>query len=54
MNHINHDYIVIFSLLLGSLPGFVFGYIKGHENGLKQARNSYRRLTRQMQQSVNR
>jgi len=41
-------------MLIGSLPGFVFGYIKGHENGLKQARNSYRRLTRQMQQSVNR
>jgi hypothetical protein len=41
-------------MLLGSLPGFVFGYIKGHSDGLKQARNSYRRLTRQMQQSVNR
>jgi hypothetical protein len=54
MNHINHDYIVIFSLLLGSLPGFAFGYIKGHGDGLKQARNSYRRLTRQIQQQVNR
>jgi hypothetical protein len=51
----NHDHIVIFSMLVGALPGFVFGYMKGHENGLKQARQSYRRLTRQMEQhKVNR
>ena len=51
----NHDHIVIFSMLVGALPGFLFGYMKGHENGLKQARQSYRRLTRQMEQhKVNR
>ena len=46
----NHDHIIIFSMILGSFIGFAFGYIKGHENGIKQARHSYRRLTRQLEQ----
>jgi len=46
----NHDHIIIFSMILGSIIGFAFGYIKGHENGIKQARRSYRRLTRQLEQ----
>ena len=51
----NHDHIVLFTLIIGGIPGFLFGYMKGHEDGLKQARQSYRRLTRQMEQhKVNR
>ena len=51
----NQDHIVLFTLIIGGIPGFLFGYMKGHEDGLKQARQSYRRLTRQMEQhKVNR
>jgi hypothetical protein len=46
----HHDHIVLFTLIIGGIPGFLFGYMKGHEDGLKQARQSYRRLTRQMEQ----
>jgi hypothetical protein len=51
----NHDHIVIFSMLIGALPGFLFGYMTGHKNGIKQTRQSYLRFTRQMEQhQVNR
>lgn len=47
----NHDYIVIFSIMIGTLPGFLVGYVKGHADGLAQARRSYYRLTRQQQKA---
>ncbi len=51
----NHDHIVIFSMLLGALPGFLIGYAKGHEHGKIQGKINARRLIKaQTQHQVNR
>ena len=51
----NHDRIVIFSMLIGSLPGFLIGYAKGHEHGKIQGKINARRLIKaQTQHQVNR
>ena len=51
----NHDHIVLFSMLIGSIPGFLIGYAKGHEHGKIQGKINARRLIKaQTQHQVNR
>jgi hypothetical protein len=44
----NHDHIVIFSMLIGSIPGFLIGYAKGHGHGKIAGRIALRREQKQL------
>ena len=44
----NHDHIIIASLALGGIVGFLMGYAKGHEHGKYAGRLEFRKLQRQL------
>jgi len=46
----NHDYIIIASLALGGIVGFLLGYSQGHEHGKIAGRIDYRRAQRALEQ----
>jgi len=46
----NHDHIILASLALGGIVGFLLGYAKGHEHGKIAGRIALSRARRALEQ----